>query len=109
MTESEVDSRVELWHSMPRSDWERLGCPSLHAFLGFTWDEYARWVQTGEIPQADRLSPRKASNMTLHFYKGEEDAYVEEASKGTLPVYHHEQRGPATTVEVQQEDRTETP
>lgn len=23
-----------------------------------------------------------------HFYKYEEDAYLEEASKGTLPVYH---------------------
>jgi len=52
MTEEEVDSRVEVWHTMPRQDWERLGCPSLHAFLGFTWDEYARWVKTGEIPQA---------------------------------------------------------
>lgn len=30
--------------------------------------------------------------MTKHFYKGEEDEYLEEASKGTLPVYHASER-----------------
>lgn len=26
--------------------------------------------------------------ITKHFFKYEEDAYIEEATKGTLPVYH---------------------
>lgn len=30
--------------------------------------------------------------ITRHFYKYEEDAYLEEASKGTLPVYHASER-----------------
>jgi len=40
----------------------------------------------------------------MDFYIGEEEAYLEEADKGTLPVYHYEHRGPSATVEIEQEE-----
>jgi hypothetical protein len=42
----------------------------------------------------------------MDFYIGEEDAYLEEASKGTLPVYHYEQRSVESSVEDKAEENT---
>jgi hypothetical protein len=46
LTESEVDRRVELWHT---KDSSRI---PLAAYLGWTEDEYSRWVETSELPQS---------------------------------------------------------
>ena len=43
LTEEEVDNRIERWHTgastMP-----------LYEYLGWTWEQYAHWVETEEIP-----------------------------------------------------------
>lgn len=46
----EVDLIVEDWHNMPRPLTEDV---PLHAYLGWTWDEYGLWVETSEIPDHD--------------------------------------------------------
>jgi len=44
-TESEVDRRVELWHTKGSSR------KPLQDFLGWTAEEYDTWVQTGDVPE----------------------------------------------------------
>lgn len=48
LTDEEVDQAVEEWH-------ERgfLTC-KLHEYLGWTWAEYAHWVETCELPKSDK-------------------------------------------------------
>lgn len=44
----EIDARVTAWREAP------IGSPAaqvdLHEYLGMTWEQYSRWVTTGEIP-----------------------------------------------------------
>jgi hypothetical protein len=47
LTEEEVDKRVDVWHDMDDEEFEAEGRPSLHEFLGWTFQEYARWVRSG--------------------------------------------------------------
>lgn len=42
----DVDSRIELWHT---SDYEG----SLEEFLGWTWDEYKRFVEQNVLPERE--------------------------------------------------------
>ncbi len=56
ITEDEVDARVEQWHNLNGSD-----CP-LHTFLGWTEPEYARWVETCEIPSPPVTLTRAQAN-----------------------------------------------
>jgi len=44
LTEIEVVRRRHLWDDGVG------GMQTLHEFLGWTFDEYARWVQSGELP-----------------------------------------------------------
>lgn len=50
-TEAEVERRIEEWHQRERK-WRDTGPPlvSLHESLGWTWEEYAAWVETGRLP-----------------------------------------------------------
>lgn len=46
VTESDIDKRIQLWHTYvvdhPHSH--------INDFLGWTWEEYCDWVETGVIP-----------------------------------------------------------
>jgi len=44
MSDKELYEQIESWHKGAGAD------QNLHEFLGWTWDEYARWVETGEQP-----------------------------------------------------------
>jgi hypothetical protein len=43
-----IEARVAEWRAAP------IGSPAaqvdLHEYLGMTWDQYRRWVATGETP-----------------------------------------------------------
>lgn len=41
-----ADDFVDRWHSAPEGE---LDGP-LHEEMGWTWEEYARWTETGEMP-----------------------------------------------------------
>lgn len=43
-SDEEIDNTIERWHRGHGLD------QSLHAFLGWTWEEYKHWVETGEKP-----------------------------------------------------------
>lgn len=43
---SDIDAWIARWHDDPSP----FG-PKLHEFLGLTWDEYKRWVETSELPR----------------------------------------------------------
>lgn len=38
-----IDDEIDTWHSLPRG-----GGTSLHLYLGMTWEEYSRFVETPE-------------------------------------------------------------
>lgn len=40
--ECEVADRIDAWHNG--------GSGELHEYLGWTWEQYAHWVQTNERP-----------------------------------------------------------
>ncbi len=44
-TETEVLARVEAWHECDDYD-----PGDMHDAIGWTWEEYARWVETGALP-----------------------------------------------------------
>lgn len=48
LTEEEVDNAIDEWHNN-----DKLDC-ALHEYLGWTWNEYAYWVETCELPQKDK-------------------------------------------------------
>lgn len=48
LTNEEVDQAVEEWHNN-----DLLTC-ELHEYLGWTWTEYARYVETCELPKPDK-------------------------------------------------------
>jgi hypothetical protein len=45
VTPETIDDLVEAWHSEPEN-----GVP-LHEHLDMTWDQYNRWLRTGELPE----------------------------------------------------------
>ena len=45
-TDEEIDDAIERWHGGQGMGQE------LHEYLGWTWEEYGRWVETGEKPCA---------------------------------------------------------
>jgi hypothetical protein len=51
MTPEDVDNLIEDWHTMSLDDYAELGCPSLYEYLGWTWEQYAHWVKTDQIPK----------------------------------------------------------
>jgi hypothetical protein len=44
LTESEVDRRIEQWHTSDTGGYE------LHEWLGWTERQYAAWMERGVIP-----------------------------------------------------------
>lgn len=46
-TTDEIESLVKEWHQCTDSRWSEA---SLHEFLGWSWDEYKHWAETGEQP-----------------------------------------------------------
>ncbi len=40
-----VEAMIDEWHKDPLLDLE------LHEFLGWSWQEYATWAETGETPE----------------------------------------------------------
>jgi hypothetical protein len=46
LTEEEIDDLITLWHAT-KSELR------LHEFLGWTWDEYTDWVESGIVPETD--------------------------------------------------------
>lgn len=45
---TDIYDAIELWHDLPEDG------VSLHQFLGFTWDQYADWVERGDLPEGSR-------------------------------------------------------
>lgn len=43
MSDKEVDDLIEMWHESEED-------VPIHEFLGWTKEQYKRWVETGEIP-----------------------------------------------------------
>lgn len=42
-TSEEVEDMVDAWHRDPTTK-------AIHEFLGWTWEQYARWVETNQVP-----------------------------------------------------------
>lgn len=47
LTQDEINAKIGLWHEAP-SDSHIADMP-LHEYLGWSWEQYKRWVETGEI------------------------------------------------------------
>jgi hypothetical protein len=45
-----VEARIAEWHARPPTD--EIG-ETLHGFLGWTWQEYAAYVERGVLPEQD--------------------------------------------------------
>lgn len=45
-TEEEIDDLIDYWHTVDDGE------APLHEFLGWTWEEYKLWVETGTQPNA---------------------------------------------------------
>lgn len=50
LTSDELDSRIEAWHNAPSDS--HLASMPLHEYLGWSWEQYKRWVENGDIPNA---------------------------------------------------------
>lgn len=44
VSEAEVENAIDAWHDGAGPGLE------LHEYLGWTWDEYKLWVESGEVP-----------------------------------------------------------
>lgn len=64
VTEENIDQYIEEWHNSS-TDLE------LHEYLGLTWEQYARWVEKGELPKK-KLSREEVEEMMK---KEQEDVY----------------------------------
>jgi hypothetical protein len=51
-----IDDAVERWHELDPVVWALLGRPELHQWLGWSWEEYKRFVERGELPEHRSLS-----------------------------------------------------
>ena len=45
MTDEEIDNLIDEWHN------DQETTLSLHEYLGWTWEQYARYVESGTIPE----------------------------------------------------------
>lgn len=46
----DINAHVVHWHDAPAgSDAAKV---DLHEFLGMTWEQYARWAATGQLPES---------------------------------------------------------
>lgn len=45
-TADDIDDYIDAWHTDPNP----FG-PKLHTYLGMTWEQYKRWVETGDLPE----------------------------------------------------------
>lgn len=45
LTQDEVDRRIILWHDVEEPEWY------LHEYLGWTWEEFERWIVKGILPR----------------------------------------------------------
>ena len=43
MTDDDVHDAIDRWH-------DDGGSQEIYEFLGWTWEQYAQWVETGELP-----------------------------------------------------------
>jgi hypothetical protein len=50
-TAADLGDWIERWHEAPLGS--DASVVSLHEFLGMTWEEYARWGATCELPVRD--------------------------------------------------------
>lgn len=48
-----MDDLIGEWHDSPEDG------RTLHEFLGLTWEEYGKWLQTNELPSGYVPSERK--------------------------------------------------
>jgi Domain of unknown function (DUF6980) len=48
LTKGEVEARQEAWNAGAG------GATEFHEYLGWSWEEYATWVETGELPSFGR-------------------------------------------------------
>jgi hypothetical protein len=46
VTDDEIDDRIDEWHTMDDAEYIALGEPALHEYMGWTWEEYVRWVES---------------------------------------------------------------
>lgn len=44
--DSKIDDAIDRWHAAPEDECEG----SLHDYLGWTWEEYAAYVESRELP-----------------------------------------------------------
>lgn len=44
MTSEELNDLIDAWHDRPDTGQE------LHEYLGWTWEQYATWVETDTMP-----------------------------------------------------------
>lgn len=49
-----VDAAIAEWHDMDAALWRAWRCPSLVCWLGWTWEEYKAFVETGKLPNRRR-------------------------------------------------------
>lgn len=50
-SDEDILDAIAYWHGH-----EEVGEP-LHIFLGWTWHEYSRWVETGQRPMPPAVTP----------------------------------------------------
>jgi hypothetical protein len=45
----DIHEYVARWHAAQLGDWAAQ--VDLYEYLGFTWEQYGRWVTTGQLPE----------------------------------------------------------
>lgn len=54
LTEEQIDGLIDDWHGADEDG------VSLHEYLGWTWAQYKRWGEEGEVPEQDDTSELRA-------------------------------------------------
>lgn len=47
LTVEELEDKISTWHDAPSDS--HLASVPLHEYLGWSWEQYKHWVETGEI------------------------------------------------------------
>lgn len=47
LTPEELDARITAWHDAPSDSY--IAQMELHEYLGWSWEQYKHWVETGEL------------------------------------------------------------
>jgi len=47
-TEDEINNIIDAWHESSNINFAEI---EIYQALGWTWEEYATWVETGKIPE----------------------------------------------------------